>query len=253
MSNFTTNYKVTCDFLGRLGNNLFQAAAVVGYAEKYGCDYAIPLGYHHTNIYRFFPKFKYQYIRTHWPKTEESECRFIDLQFNPNGTHLRGFFQSERYFAHCKDKILDLLSLRYDPIDFVSIHVRRTDYLEYPANFTTAHEPYLNQAMDRFGDEKFLVFSDDIAWCKETFPTTYPKRRFEFVQDGNEYNELSLMSSCKHNIIGASSFSWWGSWANRNPEKIVISPSKETWFGVNAQQLETENLIPSEWIQIPAR
>jgi len=261
MSNQILNFKVTCDFLGRLGNNLFQAAAVVGYADKYNVDYALPLGYHHQNIYRFFPKFKYQPMRFRGKdldafggkKYEEHECRYTDIPFNPNGTHLRGFFQTEKYFAHCRERIMDLLALNYNPIDRVSIHVRRGDYLEYPANFTTANESYLNRAMQYFPDETFLVFSDDIQWCKDTFPATYPDKRFEFVQDGNEYNELSLMSSCKHNIIGASSFSWWGAWANRNPDKVVISPSKETWFGVNAQQLETTYLIPDGWTQIPAR
>lgn len=262
MSNFIQNYKVTCDFLGRLGNNLFQAAAVVGYAEKYGVDYALPLGYHHQNIYRFFPRFKYQPIRFRGPdlnafgkkgKYEEQECRYTDIPFNPDGCHLRGFFQTERYFEHCKDKILDLLNFTYTPLDYVSIHVRRGDYLEYPANFTTANEKYLRDAMEYFPNEKFLVFSDDIAWCRETFPKMYPDKEFRFVDDGNEFTELSMMSSCKHNIIGASSFSWWGAWANPDLYRKVISPSKETWFGVNAQQLETTYLIPSDWIQIPAR
>lgn len=261
MSNFNLNYNVTCDFLGRLGNNLFQAAAVVGYAEKYGVDYALPLGYHHTGIYRFFPKFKYQPMR--WrgeglgifgnKKYEEHELRYTDIPHNPGGTHLRGFFQTERYFEHCKDKIMELLNFNYAPVDYVSIHHRRGDYLEYPANFTTANEVYLKQAMSFFPLHKFLVFSDDIQWCKQYYPNTFPDREFRFVEDGNEFNELSLMASCEHNIIGASSFSWWGAWANKNPNKIVISPSKETWFGVNAQQLETTYLIPDGWIQIPAR
>lgn len=253
MSNQNINYKVTCDFLGRLGNNLFQAAAVVGYAEKHGVDYALPLGYHHQNIYRFFPKFKYQYIRTHWPKHEEQECKFTEVPFNSNGLHFHGFFQTERYFEHCKDKIMDLLNLRYAPSDFVSLHVRRGDYLQYPANFPTLTESYLNDAMSRFEGKKFLVFSDDIQWCKTTFTTTYPNKQFEFCENGNEYEELSLMSSCEHNIIANSSFSWWGAWANRNPDKIVVSPSKETWFGINAQQLETKYLIPEKWIQIHTR
>lgn len=261
MSNYIQNYKVTCDFLGRLGNNLFQAAACVGYAEKHGVDYALPLGYHHQNIYRFFPKFKYQYIRSRGgnlgafgqPKYEEQECKFTEVPFNPAGVHLRGFFQTERYFEHCKDKILDLLNLRYSPIDYVSIHVRRGDYLEYPANFPTLTESYLNEAMSHFNSKKFLVFSDDIQWCKSTFVSTYPNRQFEFCENGNEYEELSLMSSCEHNIIANSSFSWWAGWANRNPDKIVISPSKETWFGVNAQQLETTWLIPPTWKQIHTR
>jgi len=274
MSNQIINFGVTCDFLGRLGNNLFQAAAVVGYAEKHGVDYALPLGYHHQNIYRFFPKFKYQYMRSRGggrngkelsvfgnEKYEEQECKYFEISANPAGVHLRGFFQTERYFEHCRDKILDLLNFNYTPIPYVSIHVRRTDYLEHPANFPTVTESYLNTAMDHFKDKTFLVFSDDIPWCKETFPITFSGRKFEFVGNdkvefsgnGNEFNELSLMASCEHNIIANSSFSWWAGWANRNPDKIVISPSKETWFGINAQQLETKYLIPERWIQIHTR
>jgi len=269
MSNYILNYKVTCDFLGRLGNNLFQAACVVGYSEKYGVDYALPLGYRHTNIYRFFPKFKYQPHRFRGQglsvfgnqKYEEQECKYTDIPFNPDGQHLRGFFQSEHYFEHCKDKILELLNFNYTPNDYVSIHHRRGDYLEYPANFPTLTEAYLRDAMSRFKGKTFLVFSDNIDWCKANYPTIFEGIKFEFVGDsavpfegnGNEFNELSLMASCEHNIIANSSFSWWGAWANKNPDKIVISPSKETWFGVNAQQLDTSQLIPKDWIQIHTR
>lgn len=261
MSNQILNFKVTCDFLGRLGNNLFQAAACVGYAEKYGVEYSLPLGYHHTQIYRFFPKFKYQYMRSRGQdlsvfgnrKYEEQECKFTEVPFNSDGTHLRGFFQTERYFEYCKDKIMDLLNLRYAPTGFVSLHIRRGDYLQYPANFTTATDKFLTEAFTHFKDKTYLVFSDDIEWCKQNIPTQYPNEKFEFCTNGNEYEELSLMSSCEHNIIGASSFSWWGAWANKNPDKIVISPSKETWFGINAQQLETTWLIPTTWTQIHTR
>jgi hypothetical protein len=255
MSNYQTNFKVTCDFLGRLGNNLFQTAAIVGYAEKHGVDWAVPAGYHHKNIYIQFPKVasKATFNRPRWHKYEEINCQYNEIPFIPEGQILRGFFQTELYFKHCRDKILDLFNFQYSPLDYVSIHVRRGDYLEYPANFPTITETYLKPAMKHFEGKKFLVFSDDIQWCKDTFATTYPGVYFEFCDYGNEYEQLSLMSSCEHNIIANSSFSWWGAWANKNTDKIVISPSKETWFGPNSQQNETTHLIPEGWIQIHTR
>jgi len=49
-----------------------------------------------------------------------------------------------------------------------------------------------------------------------------------------------IMSSCKANIIANSSFSWWGAWLNKNPNKVVIDPRK--WF--------KEDIVPKEWIKI---
>jgi len=69
-----------------------------------------------------------------------------------------------------------------------------------------------------------------------------------FISDNkNEpYEEIILMSYCKHNIIANSTFSWWGAWLNNNLDKIVIAPRK--WFNDNS--INTENIIPESWTQI---
>ena len=60
------------------------------------------------------------------------------------------------------------------------------------------------------------------------------------------YEDLRLMSMCKHNIIANSSFSWWGAWLNPNLHKIVIAPHK--WF--NDEIRSTKDVIPKQWIRM---
>jgi hypothetical protein len=80
--------------------------------------------------------------------------------------------------------------------------------------------------MTSFGPgAKFLIFSDDIDWCRENFNSD----QFHVVDSGSPYADLRLITMCNHHINANSSFSWWGSWLNRKENKRVICPSN--WFG----------------------
>ena len=87
------------------------------------------------------------------------------------------------------------------------------------------------------------MFSDDIAWVKENVGINGTAI---FVSDPtiNDTSELALMSTCKHNIIANSSFSWWGAWLNQNEKKIVIAPEK--WMNKNL----INDPICNDWMRV---
>jgi hypothetical protein len=103
---------------------------------------------------------------------------------------------------------------------------------------------------------KFLVFSNDIEWCKKNFTKDMGFENIEFADNNANYIDLELMSKCDHNIIANSTFSWWGAYLNKNPNKIIITPKQ--WItqhlanlsceGNNAQYME--DLLLKEWIKI---
>lgn len=174
-----------------------------------------------------------------------------------------GFWQSEKYFYNVKDLILRQyqvnleiskltadLSVQIQKTDSVSIHIRRGDYLsdKYKhlyGNICTID--YYKQAIAMLGkkvpEATFFVFSDDMKWVKEHLDIPSPVY-VDWNKGIDSWQDMYLMSCCKHNIIANSTFSWWGAWLNPNKKKVVIAPS----LFLNTET--TPDLIPDSWIKI---
>lgn len=196
---------------------------------------------------------------------KDYNVRFHNWQFMSSAGCFDGYFQSYKYFAAQAETIRRDLTLSVPlPVEAagllekiisqesVSIHIRRGDYVTIQKNFQgygvcslDYYERAVAEIRKHVKEPHFYIFSDDIQWAKENLrledPATYVS---EFGFD--ETVELDLMSKCQHNIIANSTFSWWGAWLNRNPEKIVIAP--ERWVAVTPYS--TEDLLPPEWLKI---
>lgn len=140
------------------------------------------------------------------------------------------YLQSEEYFENVKEEIKALYAANIGEIDMVAIHVRRAGnpylpdepkYAENPFYVNLMETDYYQKAMDEFPDDKFIVFSDDISWCREQDIFN----KCEFSTELNDVNDMNLMASCKGIIMANSSFSWWASYLSKAK---VIAP--KAWY-----------------------
>jgi hypothetical protein len=166
------------------------------------------------------------------------------------------YAQDYRYFDHRREDIRHRLKLKSsfaaaveDPFteilseNLTSVHVRRTDYLRYPRHHPVLPLEYYREAVNVMGDTIFLVFSDDLEWCRNHMTW----REFLFVENPDPVANLHLMSLCNNAIIANSSLSWWGAYQRQREGKVV---APERWFGDALHQVDTSHLKLPEWIQI---
>jgi hypothetical protein len=179
--------------------------------------------------------------------------------------YLDGYWQNENNFNEFRQEIIAELSVITEPgeknaavlafmktVNAVSLHVRRGDAL-WAVNqklYNLPSEDYYRKAVahiaDKINSPVFFVFSDDIEWCKANIKTGYETHFMDFNDDSKNYEDMRLMSACKHHITANSTFSWWGAWLNSSAGKIVVTPEK--WFLV--KKYNDYPIVPHGWVRI---
>jgi hypothetical protein len=139
----------------------------------------------------------------------------------------------------------------------VSIHVRRGDYLLPQYSFCHLDSDYYIKAIvDNFmpiEDYNFIVFSNDIEYVKEMFVGDniwfIDPVGGEKICTDSEKEDLALLSLCDHHITANSSYSWWGAYLSKNPDKKIVCPTN--WLHSNHQSSWINgNYYPPTWINI---
>ncbi|WP_136513082.1 alpha-1,2-fucosyltransferase [Geomonas edaphica] len=199
----------------------------------------------------------------------EKHYHFDPLMLAPRQSgYLDGYWQSERYFSDVRDIICtdftvkeraqgmnrSLAELVGDPeLCSVSLHIRRGDYISSPSASLvhgSCSPEYYARAVETIASKTrhphFFIFSDDPQWVIDNFPLEYPFTIVQHNDPDHGYEDLRLMTLCKHHIIANSSFSWWGAWLCLNSEKIVVAP--KTWFAGASH--DTGDVVPASWTRI---
>ena len=267
---------ISAFIMGGLGNSMFIIAAI----EYMGGKHDTKVVYTNIDSWLTHIYNNYEWTKSCWNYpfifsnvnlpfleskshfiTKKAKIGFRYEEIVPvGGTQYEGYFQSYKYFD--ADLVRDLFKMRDEcyiseskcflgeavdniisrsSIKTCSIHVRRGNYLNLQDHHVVQPIDYYLKAMEVIKADRYLVFSDDLDWCKQNFIGP----QFIFVKD-IDYVEMFAMSRCTHNIIANSSFSYWGAMLNPNPDKIVCCPAN--WFPNNNP--DSSDICPPEWVKL---
>jgi hypothetical protein len=262
---------IVVKIFGGLGNQLFQYALALKLAKNNNCKLILDLSWfnsktsfatkrnfdlkyfnislnYRTSLYerlkltfynnKFLKLFPFKKLKI---LSDKDEINFNEI----DNVYLNGYWHSYNFFDDIKEALFCDLTLNANfniTSDFrnqilsthnsVSVHVRRTDYVNNPF-YAQCTLNYFQNAMALIGKKVenpvFFIFSDDIEYVKKNLITNH----IVFFAI-NHHEEIATiedffnMQACKHHIISNSTFSWWSSLLNNDPKKIVIVPEK--WY-----------------------
>ena len=258
------NY-ISAHLMGGLGNQLFEAA------------HALAQGWKHNREVVFFPdswtpgqgRNARNYVDNVFRNlnfsdkiegfTHVYEGPFEYSEVNPleGNTSFYGYYQSTKNWFGFDNRIRDVFQPSLELVkefmekypqlsqpNTLSLHVRRSEYLQFPEIHPTISLEYIQLALEKIGEfSTVFVFSDDHEFVKENlnFPSVI------YVDESEDWRELYLMGLCQNHIISNSTFSWWGVFLNKNLSKKIVAPS--TWFGPRGP--EAKDIYENYWITIP--
>ena len=244
---------------GRLGNQMFQYASLRGIASRNGYSFTIPDsdGNNEWTDHQLFKYFKLGSLEAH--NIGHSQHRVLyERSFNfdhnlfqncEDNVDIMGYLQSEKYFLHIEDIIRqdftfhDYISKQaqetleaYSKEPLISLHIRRTDYVNNKIYSGGCSIRYYNKSLSLLDDNiKILIFTDDVKWVKDQ--NCFKSDRYIIHNPVSNATDMCMMTMCDYNIIANSSFSWWGAWLGKHQR--VIAP--KIWFGSGG---------PTEWSDI---
>ena len=275
---------------GRLGNQMFQYAALRGIAANRGFDWGIPPKgtsgvdeYGCENNYCMFETFKmtgateeHQHISENSQWAIWKEFHFNEELFNkcPDNVNLDGYFQTEKYFKNIDKEIREDFQFQdeiYHPckdmIDSLGdgrkifLHIRRGDpklpwaYVNLEAAHPVCTWDYYDKALKEFPDDiPVVVFSDVIDWCKEQ--EFFKSDRFIMSETTDEFADgqrVPWTDLCLMTLCTDAIIanSSFSWWG----AWLIDNPNKKIiapkkWFGKQYDHCIMSDLIPDEWIEI---
>lgn len=241
--------------MGQLGNQLWEIAGTLGHAWRAGGTVAFP-------PWDYLPYFN---VPENWFVADVPEGPgIVDLSddYLQDLDHFASYAEQIRRYFQPRPAVRDQLATRFPwfyELDLpVAVHARRGDYLRWPEHYPVASVDYYRRAVaemrSRHQGARFVVFSDDIRWCRRTFPNdflfvdgvprgTTPAAR-KRQGEPQDYWDLFLMAECAGHIIANSTFSWWGAFLAGDPHACY----PEVWYGPQLAHVDWRRMIPEGWL-----
>jgi len=247
----------TIEYLGKTFNQEVCYTNVDAWLDDAMANYAWEK--HAENYLTLFPVIDfYKNHTSRFPMTKTINVPFRYERIEADHGYLfNGYFQSEQYFPDSNfirelftpnDTVKEEL-VKYDSLlqtTTCSVSVRRGNYINLQSHHCLLSMDYYNKAivlMREAGVQRFLIFSNDIGWCKNNFIG----EEFVFIED-IDYIELFLMNKCNHHIISNSSFGWWGAWLGETSSTKTLAP--ELWFGNGLPTDFALDIAPNRWLKL---
>jgi len=196
---------------------------------------------------------------------EQQGNEYIPMDALPKdiNVYLDGYFQSEKYFKHLSEQLVEEFSFPeldkhnqkikqtiVDSPNSVSIHIRRGDYLRSAAVLNvhgvlpySYYQKALGNLNSKFRELELFIFSEDMEWAKANFKGSNV-HFLENNKSADSWKDMALMTYCKHHIIANSSFSWWAAWLSQNNGEVYAPVN---WFNKQQVKYNIADFIPLDW------
>ena len=254
--------------MGRLGNQMFQYAALKGIAAHRGYEYTIPPenpriqidNYGLIEAFELSDNKKIGWLNTQYDIIAEKHFHFDEDLFNtfPDGSGLYGFFQSEKYFKHIEDEIREDFTFKKEWLEpcegfrkdlgdeVIFLHVRRGDpnladkrgfkwaYVNIQDQHPTQPIEYYETALTYFPDDMpVVVFSDSIDWVKEQ--DLFKPDRFMISEQTDKFSDGALVPYIDLCLMTLC-------------DHAIIANSSMSWWGAWLIQNEYKKIVaPKMW------
>lgn len=252
---------------GRLGNQIWRYASMLGIADKMGVKLNLPSWKYSKYFKGKFPEGPQRGRIIHEPAFHYCP----DFILNDGKDYdIDGYLQSERYCEHIKDYVkkqlewepnfLEQVKAKYADVlnsKPIAISVRQGDYRSNPNYEVLPAMYYILSLYEHFPDWKsreMLFFSDDINWCKLHFgclPNAHFAPDFtnkEYFFDETSIEQLCLGSLCNDFILANSTFSWWMAWLGEKEGSKVVRPA-HYMAGKLKEKCDMKDFWPERWVE----
>jgi len=276
--------------LGRLGNQMFQYAAVRGIAAMRGYEFCIPpFDIRRVDNYSLSRAFTLESVKAsnqfvldngHAPVVMEKHFHFDEElhRMCPNDVSLFGFFQSEKYFLNIEQEIrsdftfhnsiLEPCKEMIDSLDTVPLflHVRRGDpnlvdsrgfkwsYTQCSSQHPPLSLEYYEEALKHFPqDQPVVVCSDSPEWVQEQ--ELFSNDRFLISEPTDKYSDGSyepFVDLCIMSLCSGAIIanSSLSWWGAWLQNRRGPVVAPKVWFGPDYADKKTKDLYCNGWIVV---